>query len=453
MHLKRSLILTLWVLVAACQGRPAHIPLMEAALYDTSSVYYTDFSTYPQVRDQLPVGIFDSGTGGLTVMEAILGSRLLDSEHYIYLGDQANMPYGNYPAEGKTDFLRELIFKDALFLLGHRAKVLVVACNTATAYGLDDINAYLEESGSGIKAIGVIHAGVNATLNRMTPGEESAVGVLATTGTVASGGYERTFEKLSREKGCSGDLMVVSHGSMGFAEAVDGERDFVDPLATAPRGSYRGPSEDHSSHRIDISLLPAYGFDFSMGRMLYEGTPENPFRLQLNAPENYARYHLLSLIEKLRASEDPKPLRYLVLGCTHYPYQIETIRAMLQELRHYREGDRYPYRHLIAENVDIIDPAFETAQQLYYTLLNDQILSHRLGTPSADFYISVPLRDPEHPERVDSLGRFTYEYKYGRLPGSTERDTDIVPFSRDNIDPQTIERLQTLRYTRTLLPF
>jgi hypothetical protein len=199
--------------------------------------------------------------------------------------------------------------------------------------------------------------------------------------------------------------------------------------------------------------LPAYGFDFSMGRMLYEGTPENPFRLQLNAPENYARYHLLSLIEKLRASEDPKPLRYLVLGCTHYPYQIETIRAMLQELRHYREGDRYPYRHLIAENVDIIDPAFETAQQLYYTLLNDRILSHRLGTPSADFYISVPLRDPEHPERVDSLGRFTYEYKYGRLPGSTERDTDIVPFSRDNIDPQTIERLQTLRYTRTLLPF
>ncbi len=138
MHLKRSLILTLWVLVAACQGRPAHIPVMEAALYDTSSVYYTDFSTYPQVRDQLPVGIFDSGTGGLTVMEAILGSRLLDSEHYIYLGDQANMPYGNYPAEGKTDFLRELIFKDALFLLGHRAKVLVVACNTATAYGLDD---------------------------------------------------------------------------------------------------------------------------------------------------------------------------------------------------------------------------------------------------------------------------------------------------------------------------
>ncbi|MDD2824741.1 MAG: aspartate/glutamate racemase family protein, partial [Bacteroidales bacterium] len=228
------MILTLWVLVAACQGRPAHIPVMEAALYDTSSVYYTDFSTYPQVRDQLPVGIFDSGTGGLTVMEAILGSRLLDSEHYIYLGDQANMPYGNYPAEGKTDFLRELIFKDALFLLGHRAKVLVVACNTATAYGLDDINAYLEESGSGIKAIGVIHAGVNATLNRMTPGEESAVGVLATTGTVASGGYERTFEKLSREKGYSGDLMVVSHGSMGFAEAVDGERDFVDPLATAP---------------------------------------------------------------------------------------------------------------------------------------------------------------------------------------------------------------------------
>ncbi len=100
--------------------------------------------------------------------------------------------------------------------------------------------------------------------------------MLATTGTVASGGYERTFEKLSREKGCSGDLMVVSHGSMGFAEAVDGERDYVDPRPQHP-GIVQGPSEDHSIHRIDLSLLPAYGFDFSMGRMLYEGTPENPF--------------------------------------------------------------------------------------------------------------------------------------------------------------------------------
>ena len=70
-------------------------------------------------------------------------------------------------------------------------------------------------------------------------------------------------------KGIFRDLMVVSHGSMGFAEAVDGEKDFVDPLATAPRGSYRD-CRGLFSHRIDLSLLPAYGFDFSMGRMLYE---------------------------------------------------------------------------------------------------------------------------------------------------------------------------------------
>ena len=152
--MKKHVLLILWVLVAACQGKPAYIPVVDAALNDTNSFFYTDFSAYPPLRNHLPVGVFDSGTGGLTVLEAILSSRLLEGENFIYLADQANMPYGNYPAEGKTDFLRELIIKDALFLLGHQVKIIVVACNTATAYGLEDITDYLDESNSGIKAIG-----------------------------------------------------------------------------------------------------------------------------------------------------------------------------------------------------------------------------------------------------------------------------------------------------------
>ena len=79
MIMRRGIFLSLWIIVAACQVRPQHIPVIEAALNDTGSVFYTDFSTYPKVRNFLPIGIFDSGTGGLTVMEAILASRLLDS--------------------------------------------------------------------------------------------------------------------------------------------------------------------------------------------------------------------------------------------------------------------------------------------------------------------------------------------------------------------------------------
>ena len=115
------------------------------------------------LRD-LPIGVFDSGVGGLTVLEAIKAHDRHDNrtgadgadgvpdfagERFVYFGDQANMPYGNYPAVGRTDFLRELILRDVLFLLGRRhaqgqkppVKAIVIACNTATAYGLEDIRA------------------------------------------------------------------------------------------------------------------------------------------------------------------------------------------------------------------------------------------------------------------------------------------------------------------------
>ncbi len=102
------------------------------------------------LRD-LPIGVFDSGVGGLTVLEALKSHDRHDNrtgaagpdgipdfqgERFIYLGDQANMPYGNYAAAGRTDFLRELILRDALFLLGRLhlhgekppVKAVVIAC-------------------------------------------------------------------------------------------------------------------------------------------------------------------------------------------------------------------------------------------------------------------------------------------------------------------------------------
>lgn len=182
------------------------------------------------------------------------------------------MPYGNYPSEDKTDFLRELVVKDALFLLEKKVKIIVVACNTATAYGLGDIRTLLEESRSGIKAIGVIDAGVTAALNQLDKNENAAIGVLATVGTIASGGYENALMNAAKEQGYRGTLRVISQGSMGFAEAVDGEPDFIDPEATAPRSLYRGPSQDHPEFRIDTDLLDAYRFDFSENHMLYEGS-------------------------------------------------------------------------------------------------------------------------------------------------------------------------------------
>ncbi|MFO0924571.1 MAG: hypothetical protein U0905_19040 [Pirellulales bacterium] len=152
--------------------------LIAHAVSDPEGKTVHTFPTYPDAesRRRLPIGVFDSGLGGLTVLEAIYGLDAFhnetlqpgsdgrpdfEKERFIYLGDQANMPYGNYSSTGKADFLRELVLKDAIFLLGTRqrtmagntadqtklpVKAIVIACNTATAVGLDDIRDALLET-------------------------------------------------------------------------------------------------------------------------------------------------------------------------------------------------------------------------------------------------------------------------------------------------------------------
>ncbi|HBJ85861.1 MAG TPA: hypothetical protein DDZ88_18700, partial [Verrucomicrobiales bacterium] len=164
----------------------------------------------------LPIGVFDSGIGGLTVLEALLtldafhndtlqpgadGTPDFAQERFIYFGDQANMPYGNYSAVQRTDYLRELIVKDAVFLLGKRfwpaegkepqfskppVKAIVIACNTATAYGLEDIRKAVAAWKIPVIVVGVVEAGARGVLESNTTG---GIGVLATVGSCASGVY------------------------------------------------------------------------------------------------------------------------------------------------------------------------------------------------------------------------------------------------------------------------
>ena len=151
--------------------------------------------------DTRPIGVFDSGIGGLTVLEKLLAHPGLRGERFTYLGDQANMPYGNYAAAGKSAYLRELAVKDALCLISdgyftdgaadaptgvkEPAKIVVIACNTATAYGRDAADAVFKCVGARQKVIGVINAGVRSALNQLAAERASApfaVGVMATPG-------------------------------------------------------------------------------------------------------------------------------------------------------------------------------------------------------------------------------------------------------------------------------
>ena len=129
-----------------------------------------------------PIGIFDSGVGGLTVFRAL--SRRLPNESLIYLGDTARIPYGIRSRETIQRYASE----DAAFVQSKDVKLIVIACNTASAHAAEKL-----ETECPVPVIGVIKPGarraVESTLNGL-------VGVIATEGTIASGAYERSIREL-----------------------------------------------------------------------------------------------------------------------------------------------------------------------------------------------------------------------------------------------------------------
>jgi glutamate racemase len=135
----------------------------------------------------LPVAMFDSGVGGLTVLHECLVS--FPEEDFVYLGDTAMFPYGSRD----PDRLRERIARIAELLLGRGAKLLVIACNTATAIGEETARAV--GAASGVEVVPVVEpqAEIAAAIT-----DSGKVGVLATPNTVASGAYRRALEAEGR---------------------------------------------------------------------------------------------------------------------------------------------------------------------------------------------------------------------------------------------------------------
>ncbi|MBD8487278.1 aspartate/glutamate racemase family protein [Echinicola sp. CAU 1574] len=455
-----------------------------AILQETDNFYYINFKDYPEMDKTLPIGVFDSGTGGLTVLDALVqfdeyqnsghqkgsdGKPDFLGEKFIYLADQANMPYGNYSSEDKTALLVEHIIKDTQFMLSNKfykdksarqfstekspIKTLVIACNTATAYGKELIDEFIEKAGIELHVIGVIDAGARGALQEFEIDESGAVGVMATVGTVASKGYEKTILRIKEDLDYTGEIQVYNQGGHGIAEVVDGEPDFIDREAASPREGYRGPSLESTEFPIDKTLMDIYNFDFDHDKMLCDSKNTDDCQvLQINDAENYVRYHLVSLMEKIRTSPNALPLKAIVLGCTHYPYLTSDIKKVLDELYNYRNKGVYIYRDFMKEEIAIIDPSVNVAKELYAYLSEKQLFNPNGNMKDSEFYISVPNKDNKD-VKMDESGRFPYAYKYGRKAGEIQEYVKVVPFSKDNIPSETVERLSaTIPLTFSLIP-
>lgn len=380
-----------------------------AAHSDGRAAYSFEHAAYQKEKDlaDLPVGVFDSGIGGLTVLEALLSLDVFHNdtmqpgadgrpdfadECFQYFGDQANMPYGNYPAAGRTDYLRELIVKDAVFLLGRRwfdpatktfrhdkppVKALVIACNTATAYGIEDIRAALKAWKLPVFVVGVVEAGARGV---QAAHREGAVGVLATVGTCASGAYPKVIHQTL---GLAGRALpvVTQQGSANLAGVIEGDPSFQETVA--------------ERCRLDVRAL----------------------------------------VEAHRKSGVTAPLSTLVLGCTHFPLVQPDIDAAFQALR------REPaLAEVIALRMEYVNPAEWTARELFRELARARLRGAAGNRMKNRFYLSIPnplRRDlPLTPD-----GGLEKAFKYARSPGELEReDTVNVPMTLERI-PETTRKL------------
>lgn len=420
-----------------------------------------DFAALEGDRAKLPIGVFDSGIGGLTVLEAILkldafnnatlqpgadGVPDFAGEKFIYLGDQANMPYGNYPANGREDYLRELIVKDAVFLLGKRyhgaggahfdkppVKAIVIACNTATAYGIEDIRSALKAWGLEMPVIGVVEAGARAVVEQLpSVGQAPTVGVIATVGTCASNAYPKA---IARAAGLAGKPvpLVVQHGSVGLAGAIEGNPAFVwhgDGERPVP---YAGPVVEKSEGPIFGKLLHGMTTGAVRGLAWVRTTAGSGTRLDLNSPEAYA-LHDSHKVATAAAAQKGTPLSFVVLGCTHFPLVEPELASAFQEVRQLQDGEgAHPLASAVARDIRFINPAEYTAKELFRELARSRLRNKTDGTatvaPAAEFFLSVPNTDSPG-VRLAADGSLDPDYKQSRETGVPEReDTKVMRMS------------------------
>ena len=177
--------------------------------------------------DPRPIGVFDSGVGGLTVLAEV--NRRLPAESTIYLGDNGRAPYGPRPAE----YVRRFTAESVDWLLRQDVKLLVLACNTATAHALPLVRAQ-----SSVPVLGVVRPGAVAAAAAT---RSHRVGVIATAGTVESGAYPAAIVEADAathvaQLACPELVPMVEAGIVDGRRAESVLRAYLEPLLAAEPG-------------------------------------------------------------------------------------------------------------------------------------------------------------------------------------------------------------------------
>ena len=424
------------LLLASCrddEGEEALLPIAQKALTDTASVYYIGADRYPQDISGLPIGVLDCSVNGFEVVERLLTLDCFDNitgkpepdgiidfggENIQFLSDRANGPYGGYIAKDNLDFLKEQVLSNTIFLMSddffnlagdeyrsgfkEPVKMIIVSSPVADLRVLPDINNFLEQSGTGVKAIGVVEAGIREAVSDVDEDGNLCVGVLFAPDGVSSIEYDTT--------------------------------------AVVARDSYAGPVAGVSYNNIDMSLFDRYGFDTQGNALLYVRNGDIS-GVQLNSVENYARFHLVSMIERHRRSGSRVPISSIILADGSYAQIRDILEEVMDELYNYRRGGIYLYRSGISPDFRFIDPAECAAVEAYKILRNDRNLALRGDLTRLESFITMPSASlPE--DAINPDGTMKDDYRYGRQCGSEELTTKVVPFAPRYVTPEIMNYIE-----------
>ncbi len=249
----------------------------------------------------LPIGVFDSGVGGLTVLRALCGR--LPNESLIYLGDTARLPYGTKSTETVTRYALQTVGK----LVERRVKLLVVACNTATAAALPALEAAYPD----IPVVGVVEPGAEAAC-RVT--RNNSVLILATESTIRNGAYTRAIHVRLPEArvtgiACSLFVALAEEGWVDGPITEAAAARYLEPLRTVPPAEFPDTAVLACTHfpplaeAIQKALGPAVRLVDSAattatavekilderGLRRPDAAPDAPVFLTTDAPERFAK--------------------------------------------------------------------------------------------------------------------------------------------------------------------
>jgi glutamate racemase len=266
--------------------------------------------------DRRSLGVFDSGVGGLTVARAVID--LLPNEPLSYFGDTARFPYGDRPVEEIRTFAREI----AGFLLGRDVKMLVVACNSIEVAAIEELT-----DRAGVPVIGVIEAGVRASL-RATRNRK--VGVIGTTATIDSGAYPRAVARERRTvelftQACPAFVPFVERGDTTSDDLLGIAREYLAPLVSA---------------EVDTLILGCTHYPLLAGLIQVVMGPEV---VLISSAEEVAKdvYATLVRLDLLRSEDRPPeheflcsgdPASFQALGQRFLGPEVTEVRAAAVEL-------------------------------------------------------------------------------------------------------------------------